>query len=150
MILAGFILLPIADFQLPIAKAPQKTFQSEIGNLQSSMTSVAHHELRTFIILVADFVDWLAFALTHIKSIWAVDYDSIDIADVLIRMNDPLRNQNGSGIVLSHDDCLHCAKSFRIGAVVPHPQFEGRWAKKTKEISLIDVLMRSASNSGKS
>src|ERR1041385_4198117 len=103
-----------------------------------------HLKNRVAVALVADLVDFLFAPVAAIEAVRAVDHDAVHVTDVLIGVTPPRRYQHRRGIVRTDHERRHAIKSLRLFPVVPHAQLEIRWSKKTKEVSLIDVLVRSA------
>src|ERR1043165_9242004 len=105
-----------------------------------------HLKNRVGVGFVADLVDFLFAAGAAIEAVRAVDHDAVHVADVLITVNDARGYQHRRRIVRAHDERRRATKRLRVLAIVPEPQLEIRWTKKTKEVSLIDVLVRPASD----
>ena len=100
------------------------------------------------IVFVADFVNAVPALFTHVKSIWAIDHNAILLADVLVSVNNSFRHDDRLRIVFADDERHHVSISFRVRPIVPHAQFEIRRTKKTKQIGLVDVLVRAARHAG--
>src|ERR1041385_1575235 len=104
---------------------------------------IVHSEYRAGVAFVAVLVDFLFASVAAIETVRAVDHDAVDVADVLIRMDHTRRYQHRGRIIRAHHQRRRATKCFRILAIVPKPQLEIRGTEKTKEVSLIDVLVRS-------
>ncbi len=79
---------------------------------------------RLRIVLVADLINRLLLAFTHIKPVGTVDYDSGDVTHVLIRVNDPGGHEYGFWVVFANDYGHNMLESFGILAIVPQAQLE--------------------------
>src|SRR5688500_20233863 len=88
-----------------------------------------------------DLVDRLAFAVAHVKSIRAIYDHTVHITDVLVPVNDALRNDNGFRIVHADVERHHLVVSGGRRPVVPKPDVESRRADKAERAGRVDMLM---------
>ena len=69
-------------------------------------------------------VDYVPTSIALVESVRAVDDDAVQIADVLVRVDNTLRHDDDLWIVFAGDDRLYLPVRRRIGTIVPHSQFE--------------------------
>src|ERR1051325_3098768 len=106
-----------------------------------------HSKDRVGVVFMSDLVDFVAPAFAAVKPVGTVDDDPVRLADVLISVDNALRNDYELGIVRADCQGHHMAVGCRIRAIVPHAKFEVGGPYEAKQISLIDMFVRAASHS---
>src|SRR5438477_2258614 len=95
-------------------------------DLRLETTSIIHAKDRFRIILMPNLINLVTASLTHVQSIWAINYDAVRLADILISMDDALWHDYQSRIVDADHKRHYILVSRRFRPVVPHSQFEIR------------------------
>src|SRR5215510_8171693 len=93
----GFLILDLR-FRTAIRRVPERSTpvfgeKSKIRN-QKYYVFLIHPEDRIRIIFVPNLIDLFAAAIAHVQTVRTVDHDPIDFADVLIRVNYTLGNDD--------------------------------------------------------
>ena len=86
--------------------------------------SVTHYENRVWIVFMPNLVDRLTAAISHIEPVRTIYHHAVNIADILISVDDTFGDQHRFRIVRANNQRHHIPKRCRGRAIVPHSQFE--------------------------
>ena len=57
---------------------------------------------------MSDLINCVLAVVAHVKAVRAIDDYAVRFADILIRVDDSFRDDDGVRIVLSNNQCHHC------------------------------------------